>query len=97
MLIRVEQGKGGKGRYVMLPPPTVPDPARLLAAGPAGPLAVPGWDTSEPVSVARNCTISSALSTTGSFGSRATTMRSIASVQRVSEVALTSADAVISS
>ena len=33
MLIRIEQGKGGKDRYVMLSPQLLRDPARLLALG----------------------------------------------------------------
>jgi integrase len=41
-LIRVEQGKGGKDRYVIAIAAAVADPARLLATGAAGPLAVPG-------------------------------------------------------
>ena len=35
MVIRVEQGKGGKDRYVMLSPQLLTDSAHLLAAHPA--------------------------------------------------------------
>ena len=42
MLIRVEQGKGGKDRYVMLSPQLLSDPARLLATGKPAALAVSG-------------------------------------------------------
>ena len=41
MVIRVEHGKGGKDRYVMLSAQLLGDPADLLAPGPAAPLAVP--------------------------------------------------------
>ena len=41
MVIRVEQGKGGKDRYVMLSPLAVADSAQLLAVCPAAALAVP--------------------------------------------------------
>ena len=40
-MIRVEHGKGGKDRYVMLSPQLLRHPAHLLAAGPAAALAVP--------------------------------------------------------
>ena len=41
MLIRVEHGKGGKDRYVMLSPQLLADFARVPALGAAEPLAVP--------------------------------------------------------
>ena len=41
MVIRVEHGKGGKDRYVMLSPQLLAYPSGLLAIGQAGGLAVP--------------------------------------------------------
>ena len=41
MLIRIEHGKGGKDRYVMLSPQLLQILRRLLASGAARPLAVP--------------------------------------------------------
>ncbi len=42
MVIRVEQGKGQKDRYVMLSPEAAGDSAQLLAGGAAEGVAVPG-------------------------------------------------------
>lgn len=41
IVIRVEQGKGGKDRYVMLSPTVVADSPHLLAVGSATALDVP--------------------------------------------------------
>ena len=40
MVIRVEQGKGGKDRYVMLSPQLLDDFTHILAAHPAKAMAV---------------------------------------------------------
>ena len=54
-VIRVEQGKGGKGRYVMLSPQAPEDSTHLLAARSSEAMAVPGRDDERPL-VPTSCT-----------------------------------------
>ena len=48
MMLKVEQGKGQRDRYVMLSPPAARTFARLVSRGAAAGLAVPGQEPDQP-------------------------------------------------